>query len=218
MLRRDRHLSALRLLEASSHPLSLGYPEVVDKELPVAAYIGRGFLVHNGTPSGLPGTVGPFNHALPCRTRLTNRTPVVPPSVCDTGRSAAIPIRPSPSSCTRRGIRSCLRDTLSSSFGQAPGLRPMHTRLFICVLGTLEEKISTLFTHPPATLISLRPMSSKMCNPCPRTTVTHLSGLYTPPEGGSPLWTPPIDRDRLRAGAGASPPCTPDYSSALAGC
>ena len=38
--------------------------------------------------------------------------------------------------------------------------------------------MSSFRYNPSATLISLRPMSSKMCNPCPRTTVTHLSGLY----------------------------------------
>ena len=47
--------------------------------------------------------------------------------------------------------------------------------------------MSSFRYNPSETLISLRPMSSKMCNPCPRTTVTHLSGLYTgvwgkPPE------------------------------------
>ena len=43
--------------------------------------------------------------------------------------------------------------------------------------------MSSFRYNPSATLISLRPMSSKMCNPCPRTTVTHVSGLYTAQEG-----------------------------------
>ena len=46
-----------------------------------------------------------------------------------------------------------------------------------------ESGMSSFRYNPSATLISLRPMSSKMCNPCPRTTVTHLSGLYTTGEG-----------------------------------
>ena len=38
--------------------------------------------------------------------------------------------------------------------------------------------MSSFRYNPSATLISLRPMSSKMCYLSPRTTVTHLSGLY----------------------------------------
>ena len=43
--------------------------------------------------------------------------------------------------------------------------------------------MSSFRYNPSATLISLRPMSSKMCYLSPRTTVTHLSGLYTHQRG-----------------------------------
>ena len=44
--------------------------------------------------------------------------------------------------------------------------------------------MSSFRYNPSATLISLRPMSSKMCYLSPRTTVTHLSGLYRNPRRG----------------------------------
>ena len=52
---------------------------------------------------------------------------------------------------------------------------------------TTEGEKSALFTNPPP----LRCLSRG----CPR----------PPPEGAIPLWTPPSDRARLRAGAKASP-------------
>ena len=55
--------------------------------------------------------------------------------------------------------------------------------------------MSSFRYNPSATLISLRPMSSKMCYLSPRTTVTHVSGLYSTPRGWAS--TPPTTPDLL---------------------
>ena len=62
-----------------------------------------------------------------------------------------------------------------------------------------ESGMSSFRYNPSATLISLRPMSSKMCNPCPRTTVTHVSGLYSLRGGGQSKADGPVEKRRREA-------------------
>ena len=78
--------------------------------------------------------------------------------------------------------------------GASPLWIPHHQSAY---WGTPEEKISTLFTHPPALKVL-----------CLRVSLKH------PAEGAGPRCTPHSDREMLRAGAGGSRLWTAHYSSA----